>query len=412
MTAPVLALLLGAGLALVLAAMLSAGRAAAPALSRDRLGRYEASERPAARRAAEIARRPARVTRGAAAGQAVLEALAVVAMTLAIVTSGWAWWQVGLVAWGVAVVALLGLTRALPRRIGARHPGGTLLVTGGLLRAASAPLRATPEDQAVDTLREMVERASTTDHLEQEDREMMRSVIELGDTIVREVMVPRTEMVTVPGDTPLRKALALFLRSGYSRVPVIGESVDDLVGVLYLKDVVRRRYGAPDSDATPVSEIVRPAEFVPESKPVDDLLRAMQAGSFHMAMVVDEFGGIAGLVTVEDALEEIVGELTDEHDRAAPEVEDLGDGRFRIPAHLSLDDLGDLFHLEIEDDDVDTAAGLLAKALGKVPLAGSGAEVAGLVLTAERAEGRRRRLTTLIAARAEPETDPETGAHR
>lgn len=412
MTAPVVGLLLGAGLALLLAASLAAGRAAAPALGRDRMERYRASGRPAARRAAEIAEHPARVIRGAGGVQVGLEALAVIAVTLAAVTTGWSWWQAGLLAWGVAVVALAGLTRALPRRIGARHPGGTLLVTGALLRASSALLRPTAEDRAADALRDMVEQASTADLLEREDREMMRSVLELGDTIVREVMVPRTEMVTVPGDTPLRKALGLFLRSGFSRVPVTGESVDDLIGVLYLKDVVRRRYGVPDSDALPVSEIVRPAEFVPESKPVDDLLRAMQAGSFHMAMVVDEFGGIAGLVTVEDALEEIVGELTDEHDRAAPEVEDLGDGRFRIPAHLPLDDLGDLFGLEIEDDDVDTAAGLLAKALGKVPLTGSGVAVAGLELTAERTEGRRRRLTTLIAARERPAAEPETGAHR
>lgn len=412
MTAPVVGLLLGVGLALLLAALLAAGRAAAPALGRDRIERYRDSGRPAARRAAEIAEHPARVIRGAGGVQVGLEVLAVIAVTLAVVTTGWPWWQSGLFAWGGAVVALAGLTRALPHRIGTRHPGGTLLVTGALLRASSALLRPTAEDRAADALRDMVEQASSADLLEREDREMMRSVLELGDTIVREVMVPRTEMVTVPGDTPLRKALGLFLRSGFSRVPVTGESVDDLIGVLYLKDVVRRRYGVPDSDALPVSEIVRPAEFVPESKPVDDLLRAMQAGSFHMAMVVDEFGGIAGLVTVEDALEEIVGELTDEHDRAAPEVEDLGDGRFRIPAHLPLDDLGDLFGLEIEDDDVDTAAGLLAKALGKVPLTGSGVAVAGLELTAERTEGRRRRLTTLIAARERPEAEPETGAHR
>lgn len=412
MTAPVVGLLLGAGLALLLAALLAAGAAAAPALDRERTERYLASGRPAARRAAEIARHPSRVIRGAGGVRVGLEVLAVIAVTLAATATGWSWWEVGLLAWAVAVVALAGLTRALPRRIGARHPGGTLLLTGSLLRAAAAPLRPTPEDRASDALRDMVERASTAERLEQEDRELMRSVLELGDTIVREVMVPRTEMVTVPGDTPLRKALGLFLRSGFSRVPVIGESVDDLIGVLYLKDIVRRRYGVPDSDDLPVSEIVRPAEFVPESKPVDDLLRAMQAGSFHMAMVVDEFGGIAGLVTVEDALEEIVGELTDEHDRAAPEVEDLGDGSFRIPAHLALDDLGDLFGLVIEDDDVDTAAGLLAKALGKVPLTGSGASVAGLHLTAERTQGRRRRLTTLIATRERPEAEPETGAPR
>ncbi|MBC7298897.1 MAG: CBS domain-containing protein, partial [Demequina sp.] len=139
--------------------------------------------------------------------------------------------------------------------------------------------------------------------------------------------------------------------------------------------------------------------FLPESVPADDLLRRMQDEVFHMAIVIDEFGGVAGLVTIEDALEEIVGELTDEHDRVEPQVVDLGDGRFRVPARLAIDELGELFGMEIEDDDVDTAAGLLTKALGKVPIPGSTAEAHGLRLTAERAEGRRRRLTWLLVER-------------
>ena len=198
---------------------------------------------------------------------------------------------------------------------------------------------------------------------------------------------------------PLRKALGLFLKSGYSRVPVVGDSVDDVRGVLFLKDVVRHVHTAGETDAT-VDELLRPPVFVPESKPVDDLLREMQGGASHMAMVVDEFGGVAGLVTVEDALEEIVGELTDEHDRAAPEVEDLGGGAFRVPSRLPLDELGELFGIEIDDDDVDTAGGLLAKALGKVPLAGSSAQAHGLRLTADRVEGRRRQLATVLVERA------------
>jgi len=148
--------------------------------------------------------------------------------------------------------------------------------------------------------------------------------------------------------------------------------------------------------------------FVPESKPVDELLREMQQGASHMAMVVDEFGGIAGLVTIEDALEEIVGELTDEHDQAAPEVEDLADGRYRVPSRLPLDELGELFDIEIEDDDVDTAGGLLAKALGKVPLAGSSAEVAGLRLTADRVEGRRKQVATVLVIKV-PDGAPTGG---
>ena len=220
-------------------------------------------------------------------------------------------------------------------------------------------------------------------------------------------MVPRTEMITLASGTRLRTALSLFLRSGYSRVPVVGASVDDLIGVLYLKDVVRRLHTVPGSDDVPVDELVRSAVFVPESKPVDDLLRELQRGASHLAIVVDEFGGIAGLVTIEDALEEIVGELTDEHDRSGPEVEDLGDGVFRVPSRLPLDELGELFDTEITDDDVDTAGGLLTKALGKVPLAGSSGEVVGLLLTADRVEGRRKQVATLIARRATPGPDDD-----
>ena len=156
----------------------------------------------------------------------------------------------------------------------------------------------------------------------------------------------------------------------------------------------------------PASSLARPAVFVPESKPVDELLRELQSGSSHMAMVVDEYGGIAGLVTIEDALEEIVGELTDEHDPTAPVVEDLGDGVFRVPARLGRDELGELFDLEVDDEDVDTAGGLLAKALGKVPLPGSAGDIHGLHLVADRVEGRRRRLATVLVSVAESTDRP------
>jgi CBS domain containing-hemolysin-like protein len=216
-------------------------------------------------------------------------------------------------------------------------------------------------------------------------------------------MVPRTDMVTLTAGTTLAKAMRLFVRSGYSRVPVIGESVDDVVGVLYLKDVLGRIQAQPEAAADPVNGIVRPAVYVPETKPVDDLMREMQQSSTHMALAVDEFGGIAGLVTIEDCLEEIVGELRDEHDPAERDVEELANGVRRVPARLAVDELGELFGLELHDDEVDTAGGLLAKALGKVPIPGAAADVQGLHLVAERAEGRRRQVSTLLAHRLEPE---------
>ncbi|HMO10275.1 MAG TPA: hemolysin family protein, partial [Actinotalea sp.] len=301
--------------------------------------------------------------------------------------------RVGLEA--VAVVVALVVVRLLPFRIAGRHPAATVLGTSALLVGAVLLAgrwhRAERHELSDDELRDMVDRASESDAIEADDRDLFRSVLELGETLTRAVMVPRTEMVTIRAGTPVRKALALFLRSGFSRAPLVGTSVDDVLGVLYLKDLVRHRHLVEDSDNQPVDELARPAVFVPESKPVDDLLRWMQQGSSHLALVVDEFGGIAGLVTIEDALEEIVGELVDEHDRSAPEVEQVAGG-FRVPARLPVDELGELFDLSLEDEDVDTVGGLLAKALGKVPLAGARAVVGPLVLVAERVEGRRKRL--------------------
>jgi CBS domain containing-hemolysin-like protein len=227
-------------------------------------------------------------------------------------------------------------------------------------------------------------------------------VFQLGDTIAREVMVPRTEMVWIEPDKGLRQALALFLRSGYSRIPVIGEGVDDVLGVLYFKDVIRRVQGDPESAGVPVRELMREATFVPESKPVDDLLSEMQARRTHLVVVVDEYGGTAGLVTIEDILEEIVGEITDEYDVERPPIEQLGDGAVRVAARLPIEDLGELFGVELPADEVETVAGLLAQALGRVPIPGATASIMGLRLVAEGTAGRRNRIDTVLVRRLGP----------
>jgi CBS domain containing-hemolysin-like protein len=244
--------------------------------------------------------------------------------------------------------------------------------------------------------------ASDSALIEAGEREMIHSVFELGDTLAREVMVPRTDMVSIDDDRVCRQAMTLFLRSGFSRIPVLGRDVDDVVGLLYLKDVIRRLNADPDAGAVPVAELMRPMPFVPESKPVDDLLREMQRDQTHFAVVVDEYGGTAGLVTIEDILEEIVGEITDEYDREAPEVEELGDGRLRVAATLHVDDLAELFDVDLEEDEVDTVGGLIGKTIGRVPILGSTCEVAGLRLTAERMSGRRHRIATVVVERVEP----------
>jgi CBS domain containing-hemolysin-like protein len=252
-------------------------------------------------------------------------------------------------------------------------------------------------------IREMVDAAEAQGTVDHDERDMIASVFALGDTVVREVMVPRTAMVWVSAETTADEAKQVALRSGFSRIPVVGEDLDDLRGVVYLKDLVRLDDGANP----PVGEVMRAVSIVPDSKPVDDLLREMQTARIHIAGVVDEYGGTAGLVTIEDILEEIVGEITDEYDQELPPVAWLDDRTARVTARLSVEDLAELFEVDLPEVDVDTVAGLLAAELGKVPLAGDRARLAGLELTAEGTVGRRNRIETVRVARL-PEADDDT----
>ena len=257
-------------------------------------------------------------------------------------------------------------------------------------------------------LREMVDLAEASQLIEKGEREMIHSVFELGDTIVKEVMVPRTDMVYIEDHKTLRQAMSLCLRSGFSRIPVIGDGLDDVVGVLYLKDVIRRVYDYPKSESTEkVSQLMRKPEWCPDSKPIDELLREMQLKRSHLVIVVDEFGGTAGMATIEDILEEIVGEITDEYDQENTDITELGEGRYRVSSRLPIDDLGDLFGLELDDEDVDTVGGLMAKQLNKVPIAGAVVKFAGLELVAERSTGRRNKIGTVVVGRVEAAEDDD-----
>ena len=270
-------------------------------------------------------------------------------------------------------------------------------------------------------LREVVDLAQQRGVVADDERRMIQSVFELGDTPAREVMVPRTEMVWIESDKTAGQALSLAVRSGHSRLPVIGENVDDVVGVVYLKDLVQqmRTEASPVAALAPgngrldvrVGEVMRPAVFVPDSKPLDMLLREMQRDRKHMALLVDEYGAIAGLVTIEDVLEEIVGEINDEYD--ADEVapwEVLGSNRFRVSTRVPIEDLTELYEdLDVgEDLEVDTVGGLLAHELGRVPLPGAQVSWNGLRLRAEGGPDHRGRVrigTVLIAPEAPPEED-------
>jgi CBS domain containing-hemolysin-like protein len=242
---------------------------------------------------------------------------------------------------------------------------------------------------------------------------MIHSVFELGDTSVREVMVPRTDVVYIERGKTLRQAMSLFLRSGYSRVPVVDDGLDDIIGFAYLKDVAKRVFDRRAAESTErVGSVMRPVFHVPDSKPVDDLLREMQALRRHIAVVVDEYGGTAGIVTIEDILEEIVGEITDEFDPQEVPIETLDDGSTRVSARFPVDDLDELTGVEIEDDEVDSVGGLMAKHLGKVPIPGSRVEVGGLVFVAEEAKGRRNRIGTVLISRLQPVPAPERHPNR
>ena len=235
----------------------------------------------------------------------------------------------------------------------------------------------------------------------------------MDDLRIRSLMVPRTDMLTVGRDVPLREALSLFLRSGYSRMPVIGDSSDEILGILYLKDSMRAyilHSEAPEGTPMPtLVEIMRPARFEPETKRAMDLLRDMQRESTHVAIVVDEYGGTAGLVTLEDLIEELVGDISDEYDHERPEYTLNDDGTFRLSARLGIDELGEIFGIDLEDEDVDTVGGLLAKHLGMVPIVGSEIEIDGIHIRAIGSSGRRHQVD-MLQAWYEPPRDEQENA--
>ncbi|MGN0125383.1 MULTISPECIES: hemolysin family protein [Rhodococcus] len=259
-------------------------------------------------------------------------------------------------------------------------------------------------------LRELVDLAQESGVVADEERRMIQSVFDFGDTTAREIMVPRPEMVWIEETKTAGQATSLAVRSGHSRIPVIGENVDDIRGVVYLKDLVQQTYYHRDGGrSVSVADVMRPAVFVPDSKRLDDLLADMQRDRNHMAVLVDEYGGIAGLVTIEDVIEEIVGEIADEYDTGEiPDVEDLGDDTYRVSARLAVEDLGELFDIDIEDDEVDTVGGLLGYELGRVPLPGAEVRTHGLLLRGEGGPDVRGRVrvSTVFVQRATPEEEP------
>ena len=242
-----------------------------------------------------------------------------------------------------------------------------------------------------------VKKSNDSSEAEEYEQELIDSVEEFSETITREVMVPRIDIATIAADSNLDKAMAIFLSSGYSRLPVTGKTSDDIVGILYLKDVAKILHESPKLMFERTTEqLARKAVFVPESKALKDLLQDMQRSSTHVAVVIDEYGGVAGLVTMEDVIEELVGDIVDEYDREIPDVEEIEEGVYRVNARFSLFELGEKFEIDLEDEDVDSVGGLLTKELGRLPKVGDTIQHRSLQLTADRVEGRGKRLLTVV----------------
>jgi CBS domain containing-hemolysin-like protein len=281
-------------------------------------------------------------------------------------------------------------------------PVTKLLITVGNALTPGKGFRSGPFTSEAE-LRDLVDQAHERGLVESDEHEMIHSVFELGDTLVRELMVPRTDMVWVEKDKTLRQGLSLALRSGYSRIPVIGDSIDNIVGIVYVKDLAKRvldHHEAEQSET--IEKHMRPANFVPEIKMADDLLKEMQKNQIHLAIVVDEYGGTAGIITIEDIIEEIVGEIEDEFDDGEEEFTWLSQDKARAKATLHIEDLADELKIEIEKsdyEDIDSVGGLMAQKLGRVPIAGSTISWEGWAITSERPQGRRRRISSVLVER-------------
>ena len=405
----------------VFAGFIAAAEAGLSSFSKSRADRLVEEKVSGARRVRQITDDPPRYLNTALFLRTVVEISAITLVAMVIFSAGWPAWQTGALTAGVMTVVSYIVWGVAPRTLGRQHAERVACALAGPLVAVTTVLGPFPRllilignaltpgkgfsDGPFATeaeLRELVDLAEASEVIESGERRMIHSVFDLGDTIVREVMVPRTDMVFIEEYKTLRQAVSLALRSGFSRIPVIREGLDDVVGVLYLKDVIKRVYDKPDAQTTErVGSLMRKPVWCPDSKPVDELLKEMQLLRVHLVIVVDEFGGTAGMATIEDILEEIVGEITDEYDEENTDIAALGDNRFRVSSRLPVDELGELFGLKLEDEDVDTVGGLMAKQLNRVPIAGSVVTYNGLELVAERPAGRRNRIGTVLVTRME-----------
>ncbi|WP_110205166.1 hemolysin family protein [Nocardioides daejeonensis] len=418
-------------LLVVLAGLLTAADAALSAFSRARAEEIAAEGKPGSRRLLQVLDDPASYLNTALFLRMLCEVTGIVLATRLVTSTIDGWWNTVLVSVASMVLVSFVVIGVAPRTLGRQHAVPVALFSAGPLVLVTRVLGPLPKlmillgnaltpgkgftDGPFSTeteLRELVDMAEASSVIESGERKMIHSVFELGDTVVREVMVPRNDVVFIERHKNLRQAMSLFLRSGFSRIPVVGENLDDIVGVAYLKDISRRVFDHAEAELTErIDQHMRAAHWVPAVKPAGELLTEMQARRQHIAVVVDEYGGTTGLVTIEDVLEEIVGEITDEYDAGEVEVEALADGGYRVSSRYPIDDLAELFPGHpVDDDDVDSVGGLLAKELGRVPLPGSVAIAYGLRFEAEAPAGRRNRVGRVVIRLAVPAEEPGVDA--
>jgi CBS domain containing-hemolysin-like protein len=427
MTSTDIWLIVLAAVLIVVAGLFVAAETALSSLSRVRVQELVSAGRSGAIRLAAVSADPPRFLNTITLLRVAFETTSIVLVTLVVVDSlSPSWAQVLLAAGAMIVVSYIAVGVG-PRTVGRQHPERVALLSAAPVSALTAVLGPIPQllifvgnmltpgegfregpFSSEAELRDLVDIAASTRVIESNESRMIHSVFELGDTLAREVMVPRTDMVFIERHKTLRQMMSLALRSGFSRIPVLGRDLDDVIGVAYLKDVTKRVFDKHEAETTErVESVMRPSLFVPDSKPCDELLRDMQAQRTHVAIVVDEYGGTAGLVTIEDLLEEIVGEITDEYDEEPIPVEHLSGGAVRVSSRLDIDELDELFGVKIDDEDVETVGGLMAKHLGRVPIPGAETVCEGLHFQAESLAGRRNKVVSVVVTPVVDEDDHE-----
>lgn len=387
----------------ILLAVISAAEQVFLSLTETQLRRLGERQNGRGERILEFVRNPHRVILTTTLSTGVFFAGAILSL-LALVSGGRTVGLADLAGPGVLgglVLAILG--RSLPRALAAARPEQSAVALVDTFAAVDVVFRplgwvvrklmarvsddAEGEVLAAEEFKAVAEDDDETPRLQDEKREILHSIFEFGGTTTREVMVPRIDVVMADADTPRREVLRLIAEHGHSRIPVYEGSVDRILGAVHVKELVRD--GRVDGDATPIREFVRPVMFVPETKKIDELLHEFQEKRTHLAIVVDEYGGTAGMVTLEDVLEEIVGEIEDEYDHAEPLLEALADGSYRVAGKIDIDDLNDEMNIQLPTENSDTLGGFIYELVGKVPSQGETVEYQGLRFVIDRVHRQR-----------------------